>query len=48
LWDLRRLNAARADVGLRACAVAGRGLDAVEWARLLPGIPYAVTCPAVR
>jgi WD40 repeat protein/energy-coupling factor transporter ATP-binding protein EcfA2 len=30
----------------RACAIAGRGLNADEWARYAPELPYQDTCPS--
>ncbi len=46
LWDLTHLNDLRNRAVERACSVAGRGLDSVEWARHLPGLGYRATCPA--
>ena len=44
LWNLRKLTSLRADPARYACATAGRGLSAAEWARFVPEIPYRRTC----
>jgi WD40 repeat protein len=44
LWDLTELDNLRAEPAKYACTVAGRGLDAAEWARYIPEIPYRRTC----
>jgi WD40 repeat protein len=44
LWDYSELNAVRADPVAFACAVTGRGLNADEWARYVPELPYRRSC----
>jgi WD40 repeat protein len=44
LWNLQKLTSLRADPARYACATAGRGLSAAEWARFVPEIPYRRTC----
>jgi WD40 repeat protein len=44
LWDYQKVNQLRADPAKYACAVAGRGLTAAEWARLIPEVKYRRTC----
>jgi hypothetical protein len=56
VWDMRATGGVDAerqartaqvspDVWLRdACAVAGRDLDATEWRRYLPDVPFRRTC----
>jgi WD40 repeat protein len=44
LWDYPKLNAIRADATSQACAMAGRGLTAAEWARYVPELSYQRTC----
>jgi hypothetical protein len=45
MWDLTDLANLRADARPQACAIAGRGLNKDEWARYIPELPYANTCP---
>jgi WD40 repeat protein len=44
VWDYSELVRLRADPTGFACAVTGRGLDADEWARIIPELPYRPTC----
>ncbi|GAA0492274.1 hypothetical protein Ade02nite_68840 [Paractinoplanes deccanensis] len=44
LWSYQKLNGLRTDPAARACAVAGRGLTAAEWARYVPELRYRRTC----
>jgi hypothetical protein len=44
LWDHSPLNDLRADPVAHACAIAGRGLTAEEWARYIPELPYRRSC----
>jgi WD40 repeat protein len=44
LWTYRELNGVRADPARTACTIAGRGLNAAEWARFVPEVPYRRTC----
>jgi WD40 repeat protein len=44
LWDYSQLKAVRADPVAYACAVTGRGLNAEEWTRYVPELPYRRTC----
>lgn len=44
LWDVTALNSLRADPAQLGCTIAGRGLDADEWARFVPELPYRETC----
>jgi hypothetical protein len=44
VWDYSELVRLRADPDGFACAVTGRGLDADEWARIIPELPYRPTC----
>jgi WD40 repeat protein len=44
LWTYHALNGVRADPARTACIIAGRGLNAVEWARYIPEVPYRRTC----
>ncbi|MEV6306104.1 TIR domain-containing protein [Actinoplanes sp. NPDC051861] len=43
-WDYSALNALRADPAATACAVAGGGFTAEEWAAYIPEVPYRPTC----
>jgi hypothetical protein len=45
LWDLRDLDALRADPMARACSITEGGLDRSAWARYVPALPYQNTCP---
>ncbi|MEU7908577.1 TIR domain-containing protein [Actinoplanes sp. NPDC049118] len=44
LQSYTKLNSIRADPAESACATTGRGLNAGEWARYIPEIPYRRTC----
>ncbi|MBB2946664.1 WD40 repeat protein [Actinoplanes lutulentus] len=44
LWDATVPADLAADPVRNACAVSGRGLDAGEWARYVPELPYQPTC----
>jgi WD40 repeat protein len=44
LWDLSDLNTLCDHATERACSITGRGLDAEEWVRYVPGLPYQRTC----
>jgi WD40 repeat protein len=44
LWDLSKVDAVRKDPVAYACARAGRGLNADEWKRQIPVLPYQKTC----
>jgi WD40 repeat protein len=44
LWDLSGLNTLQADPMERACSLTGGGLDADEWGRSVPGLPYLDSC----
>jgi len=44
LWNYAKLNSLRADPATYACAIAGRGLTAGEWARYIPEFPYRRAC----
>ncbi len=44
LWDYSALTALRTDPAGHACAIAGRGLTAEEWARYVPELPYRGSC----
>ncbi|MEU4425795.1 TIR domain-containing protein [Actinoplanes sp. NPDC024001] len=44
LWDATAPREVAADPGRHACAVAGRGLTAEEWARYIPELPHQPTC----
>jgi hypothetical protein len=46
LWDLTELDDLRRRAVQRACSLTGRGLNADEWARYVPGLPYQNTCPS--
>ncbi len=45
LWSAGKLAGLRADPARYACAIAGSGLTAGEWARFVPEIGYRRTCP---
>jgi len=45
LWSYAKLDSLRADPARYACAITGRGLNAIEWSRLIPEIKYRPTCP---
>ena len=44
LWDYSALTALRTYPAGHACAIAGRGLTADEWARYVPELPYRRSC----
>jgi WD40 repeat protein len=44
LWDYSALNDLRANPAGRACAVAGGGFTAQEWAAYIPEAPFQPTC----
>ncbi|MEU4242447.1 TIR domain-containing protein [Actinoplanes sp. NPDC026619] len=44
LWSYGKLMSLHADPAKYACGVAGRGLNAEEWARFIPEIKYRNTC----
>jgi WD40 repeat protein len=44
LWDLTNLNDVREHATEYACAITGQGLNRVEWARYIRGLPYQSTC----
>ncbi|MEU8238542.1 TIR domain-containing protein [Actinoplanes missouriensis] len=44
LWDVTVPRTLAADPARSACALSGRGLNADEWARYVPELPYRATC----
>ncbi|MEU4557154.1 TIR domain-containing protein [Actinoplanes sp. NPDC023936] len=44
LWDVTVPPELAADPAGGACALSGRGLNAGEWARYIPELPYRATC----
>jgi hypothetical protein len=44
MWDYSALKNVRDHSDRYACAIAGRGLNADEWARYIPELTYRRTC----
>ncbi|MEU8235557.1 TIR domain-containing protein [Actinoplanes sp. NPDC048967] len=44
LWDTTVPKDLAADPARQACAISGRGLNAEEWARYIPELPFESTC----
>ncbi|MBB2740394.1 UNVERIFIED_ORG: WD40 repeat protein [Microbispora rosea subsp. rosea] len=43
-WDISGIVDLQSHAVERACAITGHGLDPMQWAQFIPGLPYQETC----